>query len=93
MDDSKIIELYFARDEAAIKETKIAYGKKLDNLSFSILRNIEDAVECVNDTYLKTWNAIPPQNRLIFMLLSLKYVGIYASENWITGMPRSENLK
>ncbi|HZK56858.1 MAG TPA: RNA polymerase sigma factor [Clostridia bacterium] len=66
MDDSKIIELYFARDEAAIRETKIAYGKKLDNLSFSILRNIEDAGECVNDTYLKTWNAIPPQKPACF---------------------------
>ncbi|MFA5537051.1 MAG: RNA polymerase subunit sigma-70 [Bacillota bacterium] len=61
MDDDKIIGLYLARDEAAIVETKIAYGQKLDNLSFNILGNIEDARECVNDTYLQTWNSIPPQ--------------------------------
>ena len=66
MDDNKIIELYFARDEAAIKETKIAYGKKLDNLSYGILKNIEDAQECVNDTYLKTWNTVPPQKPTYF---------------------------
>ena len=61
MDDDKIIELYFARDENAIKETAYIYGKKLDYLSLGILRNIYDANECVNDTYLKTWNTIPPQ--------------------------------
>ena len=61
MDDSKIIELYFARDEDAIKETAYAYGKKLDRLSLSIIRNSEDAEECVNDTYLKAWNTMPPQ--------------------------------
>lgn len=61
MDDNKIIELYFARDENAIKETAYTYGKKLDYLAFGILKNTDDANECVNDTYLKTWNAIPPQ--------------------------------
>lgn len=66
MDDDKIIELYFARDETAIKETTQAYGKKLDHLSFSILKNTEDAKECVNDTYLKAWNAIPPQSPTYF---------------------------
>lgn len=60
MDDNKIIELYFARDENAIKETAYIYGKKLAYLSFDILKNTDDANECVNDTYLKTWNTIPP---------------------------------
>lgn len=61
MDDQTIIELYFARDEDAIKETARIYGKKLEYLSYGILRNTDDANECVNDTYLKTWNAIPPK--------------------------------
>lgn len=61
MDDTKIVELYFARNENAIKETASAYGKKLDRLSFGIMKNSEDAEECVSDTYLKAWNIIPPQ--------------------------------
>lgn len=61
MQDAKIIELYFARDENAIRETSSTYGGKLDRLSFRIMKNTEDAGECVNDTYLKAWNAMPPQ--------------------------------
>ncbi|MDO5521870.1 MAG: sigma-70 family RNA polymerase sigma factor [bacterium] len=61
MEDHRIMELYFARDEDAITETAYTYGNKLDNLSLRILKNSEDAKECVNDTYLKAWNSIPPQ--------------------------------
>lgn len=61
MEDSAIIELYWNRDEAAIRETDAAYGRKLLSLSQRILSSPEDACECVNDTYLETWNAIPPQ--------------------------------
>lgn len=66
MDDNAIVELYFARDEAALRETQSAYGKKLDYLAFNILKDGEDAKECVNDTYLKTWDAIPPQKPVHF---------------------------
>lgn len=66
MEDNKIIELYFNRDEAAIKETESSYGKKLNQLSLGILQCIEDSKECVNETYLKTWNAIPPQKPTYF---------------------------
>lgn len=61
MEDCEILELYFARDESAIKETANTYGKRLDSLSFGILKDTEDAKEAVNETYLKTWNTIPPQ--------------------------------
>ena len=60
MEDSKIISLYNERNESAIKETKTKYGKLLNKISYEILRNAEDAEECVNSTYLNTWNAIPP---------------------------------
>ncbi len=60
MNDENIIALYFKRDESAITETDAMYGKKLDRLSFSIVKNSEDSQECVNDTYLKAWNNIPP---------------------------------
>ncbi len=61
MDDRRIIDLFFARDEAAIKETQTKYGKLCFKIARNILNNSEDAEECVNDTYLSLWNAIPPE--------------------------------
>ena len=61
MDDSAILDLYWARDEEAIRQTEKAYGKKLNRLAFGIVANLEDAQECVSDTYLKAWQTIPPQ--------------------------------
>ena len=60
MEDQKIIELYFARDEHAIAETAKNYGKDCMQVSMNILRSHPDAEECVNDTYLRAWNTIPP---------------------------------
>ena len=60
MDDSKIIELYFARNEQAIRETASKYGKLCHSIAYNILNNHEDSEECVNDTYTGVWNAIPP---------------------------------
>lgn len=60
MDDSRIIELYFERDNSAIKETKTKYGKLLYSVSYNILQNREDAEECESDTYLAAWDRIPP---------------------------------
>ena len=60
MDDLKIIELYFERNENAIKETENKYGRLCFNIAKNILSDAEDAKECVNDTYLGLWNAIPP---------------------------------
>ena len=61
MEDAKIIELFQKRQEDAIRETDAAYGRRLFGLSNNILRSFEDSEECVNDTYLKTWEAIPPR--------------------------------
>ena len=60
MEDEKIIELFFARSETAIKELDSKYGKVCYSISYNILNNNLDAEECVNDAYLGTWNAIPP---------------------------------
>lgn len=60
MDDYGIIKLYFERDQSAIKETDDKYGKLCHSIAYSILGNHEDAEECVNDTYMGLWNAIPP---------------------------------
>ena len=61
MEDEKIIELFFARSETAIKELDSKYGKVCYSISYNILNNNLDAEECVNDAYLGIWNAIPPQ--------------------------------
>ena len=61
MTDAQIIELYWNRNEDAIKETDLVYGRKLHHLADKIVQNHEDAQECVSDTYLKTWDTIPPQ--------------------------------
>ncbi len=60
MNDQNIIDLYFARNEQAIAETEKSYGKVCMQVSMNILESRPDAEECVNDTYLKTWNSIPP---------------------------------
>lgn len=60
MEDEKILDLYFDRDEKAIHETDVKYGAHCRRIAYNILANHEDSEECVNDTYLGAWNAIPP---------------------------------
>lgn len=66
MDDGQIIELYFRRDEEAIRQTQLAYGSRLYNLSYRLLLRREDAEESVSDTYLKAWETIPPTRPVFF---------------------------
>ena len=66
MEDSKIIELFFARNEDAIKHTDDTYGRRLYQLADNIVRNGQDAEESVSDTYLKAWNTIPPRKPQYF---------------------------
>ncbi len=66
--DSTIVDLYFARDERAITETQSKYDNYLRRVSGNILRDPEDVSECVNDTYLGAWNAIPPTKPNIFRI-------------------------
>lgn len=61
MHDDKIVSLYFARDEAAIRETEKKYGRYLSKIAYNILYDREDCRESVNDTYLSAWESIPPQ--------------------------------
>ena len=60
MEDTEIIDLYFARSEAAITETANKYGSYLHTIAYRVLRREEDTEEVINDTYLGAWNAIPP---------------------------------
>jgi len=62
MEDSRIVALYWQRNPDAIKETENKYGAYCFFIADNILHSKEDAEECVNDTWLKTWDAIPPQS-------------------------------
>ena len=60
MEDTKIIDLFWERDESAIRETEITYGRYCRTIAFNILGVEEDVQECLNDTWLGAWNSIPP---------------------------------
>ena len=60
MEDKQIVDLYWARSEKAITETDKKYGRYCHYIAYQILSDNEDAEEIVNDTYLKTWNTVPP---------------------------------
>ena len=60
LSDHEIIELYWQRNENAIVQTDLKYHGFLMNVAQMILHNLQDSEECLNDTYLRTWNVIPP---------------------------------
>ena len=61
MEDSVIVSLYWDRDEQALRETANKYGPYCHTIAYNVVRNRQDAEECVNDTYVQAWNAMPPQ--------------------------------
>ncbi len=60
MQDEKIIDLFYRRDEAAIPAVVEKYGKYCYSIALRMLQSAEDAEECVNETWWKAWSAIPP---------------------------------
>lgn len=66
MEDEKILDLYFERNEDAIAETDRKYGGYLGSVAYAILYDKDAADECKNDTYFKTWCAIPPARPSLF---------------------------
>ena len=60
LSDEQIIDLYFSRDESAIKETDRKYGRMLYGIAYNVLHDKQDCEECRNDAYLSAWKAIPP---------------------------------
>ena len=66
MEDNRIVELYLERSETAIAETQKKYGKYCHYIAYNILNSNPDAEECVNDTYIKVWDSIPPQKPKLF---------------------------
>lgn len=72
MEDTQIINLYRQRDPDAVSETANKYGTYCFAISDNILHNAEDAEECVNDTWLHAWNAIPPQRPAVLRMFLAK---------------------
>lgn len=71
MEDQTIVELYWKRDEDAVLHTQRKYGGACLTIANNILGDPQDAEECVNDSYLKVWNSIPPERpRSLFAFLS-----------------------
>ena len=60
MEDERIVALYFARSEDALGESEEKYGAYCRSIAYRILRSDADAEECVNDTWLRAWQSIPP---------------------------------
>ena len=82
MEDSKIIELYWQRNEMAISETEQKYGNYCKTIASHILPDIEDARECVNDTYMAAWNAIPPNRPTILSTFLGKLTRRISIDRW-----------
>lgn len=82
MEDSQIIELYFARDQRAVAETDEKYGRYCFCLANSILENREDAEETLSDTYLRAWNAIPPVRPQVLRLYLARITRNLAFSRW-----------
>ena len=61
MEDREIVQLYWDRDERAIGESEQKYGALCRGVALRVLESIEDSEECVSDTWLRSWNTIPPQ--------------------------------
>ena len=61
LEDEKIIDLYWERSESAITETDKKYRSRCIYVARSVLNDISDAEECLNDTYLTAWNPMPPE--------------------------------
>lgn len=94
MTDSQMIALFWDRNEDAIRETDRAYGRKLFVLSDKILHSHQDAEESVSDTYMKTWETIPPQRPVYFFAYLAKLCRNFslARIQWQSAAKRSAEI-
>lgn len=82
MNDNLIIELYFKRSEDAITQSNLKYGKYCNTIAYNILGSAQDSEECVNDTWLKAWNAIPPERPSLLSAFFAKITRNLAIDKW-----------
>lgn len=82
MDDTQIVELYWARKESAIEETEAKYGSYCHSIALNILHNTDDAKECVNDTWLHAWNSMPPHRPSVLSTFLGKLTRRVSIDRW-----------
>ena len=82
MEDKRIVDLYWQRNERAISETDAKYGKYLHSISYQILQNAEDTEECVNDTYMDAWQTMPPHRPSILSTFLGKITRRISIDRW-----------
>lgn len=82
MDDKQIVELYWQRDENAIKETSAKYEGYLYSVACNILSNKADAEESVNDTYYDAWNSMPPNRPSVLSTFLGKITRRISIDKW-----------
>ena len=82
MNDQDILDLYFARSESAISATNEKYGKYCHTVAMNILYSHEDSEECVNDTWLRAWGAIPPKRPAMLRTFLGKITRNLALNRW-----------
>ena len=82
MPDDRIVELYWQRDESAIRQTADAYGDYCHYIAYNILHNREDAEESVNDTWLDAWNSMPPHKPSILSAFLGKITRRISIDRW-----------
>ena len=94
MEDSRIIALFFERNEDAIRHTQDTYGRRLFRLADNIVRNDQDAEESVSDTYLRAWNTIPPQKPTHFFAYLAKICRHFALDklDWKNAAKRKADV-
>ena len=81
LDDNKIVELYLQRDETAIKQITEKYGSRLRSLAYGIVNDLQTAEECENDTYIESWNSIPPHEPRNYLYAFLARITRHISLN------------
>ena len=72
LEDYKIVDLYWARSEDAIRQTEIKYGRMLASISVALVPTVQDAEECVSDTYVAAWDSMPDERPI--------YLGAFLSK-------------
>jgi len=82
MDDTQIVELYWARKESAIEETEAKYGSYCYSIAQNILQNQDDAEESVNDTWLNAWNSMPPHRPSVLSTFLGKLTRRISIDKW-----------
>lgn len=82
MEDNRIVELFWQRNESAIYETALKYEKYLHSISYQILTDTEDAKECVNDTYNDAWQSMPPHRPFVLSTFLGKITRRISIDRW-----------